>query len=1145
MNFSILSFRTWLPAGRLAVLALAILALALSTAPAGAVAPQTATVLSLTAGYGTIQIKGNVDPGEEDAKWWAETSTDNENWSGYPGVFGEFPANAGSQPVEVEISDERGDPEKFLKGSTRYYVRLVVSDGVTNTFSFGPNQFVTTLAVDPPIVLSVNDATAITFTTAKISGSVERSANPAPAFNARCRAEYVLDSQFVLTGFKTGTPVPCIPNPVTASGSNPLSADLTGLKPGANYHYRIVALNGGGSDTVVAPNTFTTTAISPPAVTIFAPTLGGGTSVHFSGAINPQLGPAEPGLYEVKWRFECIPKCLNSNGEILTGAPIPPDNSQHTVSADVVLEHNTEYRVNLVGTNAGTSVTAGPVAVTTPPAAPVARTLGVSAGSYSANLGAKINPLNSPVTYRFEWGPTGSYGSQAPAIPEQLSRADNVFHFVTAPLAGLNPGEAYHYRVVATNTQTDEESEGADRTFTTLAAPGPPPACPNDDSRIGASARLPDCRAYEYVTPGLNGFAPAGWPEISVEGVRADGGAIAFVSGGAPEVAEGSTVANTILAQRGLGGWLTKSLSAPMLIGSGIGASRSTVGLSSDLSESVLWTNQPLVGGTSPKGTNLYLRRADGSFVVLTKAGAPTSADGGELSGASQDFTHLFIVSTVRQRSADPVSGGNTYEWANGNLKLVTILPGPGEELAPNGGTLPHGALPAVSDDGTEVLFKAGGLPGLYLRSDGENTVQVSVSKRSIPDPNPVAPAIAIGIAADGSEVVFTSRSELTDDANTGRTLGVPNDQGNDIYSYDVGTGALTDLTVGDDPADIAAGADVEKVVGTSRDASYVYFIARGNLAEGATSGERNLYVAHEGTVDFIGTNPTGSTLQGYPFYVTPDGRHAAFMSTEGQTGYDNGGQNEVYKYTYGSGVECGSCRPSGEPPLASASIVGRALSDDGSRLFFQSDDAVIPQARSGLTNVFEYAQGDIRLLTAGDGVTSRLAGASASGDDVFIATFERLSPLSQGGAFGIYDARVNADVPPEEQPAACQGESCRGTGTAPPQLSSPGTAKFEAPGTVAAPKSTTVTASKVQVRIAVPERGELSVLGRGLIPVKQPALGAETVTLELTSKADKRRLKRGFFKTTAEILFISGSGALSRAEISMKFKAAQRRSGK
>ena len=879
MNFSNFNSRIC-QRGSLTILALAILAL--SPAPAaGAITPQTATVLSLTAGYGTIQIKGNVDPGEADAKWWAETSTDNENWSGYPGVFGEFPANAGPQPVEVEISNEQGDPEKFLKGSTRYYVRLVVSDGVTNTFSFAPNQFATTLAVDPPKVLSVNDATAVTYTTAKISGSVERPANPAPAFNARCRIEYVLDSQFVLTGFKTATPVACVPNPVTASGSSPVSADLTGLRPGATYHYRAVAVNAGGSDTLEAPNTFTTTAISPPAVTISAPTLGVGTSVHFSEQSIPNS--ARPHRASMK---STGASNAHRNASIQTANCSPgrrfPDNSQHTVS-DVVLEHNTEYRVKLVATNAGTSATAGPVSVTTPPAAPVARTLGVSAGSYSANLGAKINPLNSPVTYRFEWGPTGSYGSQAPAIPEQLSRADNVFHFVTAPLAELTPGETYHYRVIATNTQTDEESEGADRTFTTLPAPVPPPACLNDDSRVGASASLPDCRAYEYVTPGLNGAAPAGWPEISVEGVRSDGGAIAFVNGGAPEVAEGSTVTNTVLAQRGLAGWLTKSLSAPTPVGSGtyFGTSRSTVGLSSDLSESVLWTNQPLVGGASPSGTNLYLRRADGSFVALTKAGAPKFSDGGELSGASQDFTHLFIVSTVKQRPADPVNGGNTYEWANGDLKLVTILPGPGKEPAPNGGTLPQGALPAVSDNGAEALFKAGGLPGLYLRSDGENTVQVSVSKRSTPDPNPVAPAIAVGIAADGSKVLFTSRSELTDNANTGRTLGASNDQGNDIYSYDVGTGALTDLTVANDPADLAAGADVEKVVGASRDASYVYFIARGNLAEGATSGERNLYVEHEGTIDFIGTNPTGSTLQGYPFYVTPDGRHAAFMSAE------------------------------------------------------------------------------------------------------------------------------------------------------------------------------------------------------------------------------------------------------------------------
>ena len=119
----------------------------------------------------------------------------------------------------------------------------------------------------------------------------------------------------------------------------------------------------------------------------------------------------------------------------------------------------------------------------------------------------------------------------------------------------------------------------------------------------------------------------------------------------------------------------------------------------------------------------------------------------------------------------------------------------------------------------------------------------------------------------------------------------------------------------------------MERVVGASRNADYVYFIAAGDLAPGATSGERNLYVEHEGAIDFVGTDPTGDPGQGYPFYVTPDGLHAAFMSAEGQTGYDNAGKTEVYKYSYGAGLECASCRPSGEPPTGDASIAGRALS--------------------------------------------------------------------------------------------------------------------------------------------------------------------------------------------------------------------------
>ena len=258
------------------------------------------------------------------------------------------------------------------------------------------------------------------------------------------------------------------------------------------------------------------------------------------------------------------------------------------------------------------------------------------------------------------------------------------------------------------------------------AAAEPLGSCPNESSRVGASAGLPDCRAYELVTPGLNGAAPPDWPAISVEGVRADGSAIAFIAASAPGDAEGSTATNsTILAARGAGGWSTKSLSAPTPLASGtyFGDASSTVGLSTDLTQSVLWSNQPLAGGASPAGTNLYLRRADGSIVALTKVGALGLDPGGELTGASRDFTRLFLVSTVKQQpSSASKTRSSTATSTNtrpGSCASSRSCRNPGEEAAPAGGALPQGVLPAVSEDGRQVLFKANGYPGLYLRSDG------------------------------------------------------------------------------------------------------------------------------------------------------------------------------------------------------------------------------------------------------------------------------------------------------------------------------------------------------------------------------------------------------------------------------------------
>ena len=674
---------------------------------------------------------------------------------------------------------------------------------------------------------------------------------------------------------------------------------------------------------------------------------------------------------------------------------------------------------------------------------------------------------------------------------------------------------------------------------TALAAPVPG-ACPNASSRVGLSAALPDCRAYELVTPGLGSAAPPEWPDAGVRGITADGSAIAFLAASVPDDAEGGAGApTTILARRGAGGWLTRGLSAPAPFPSGtfFGDAATTLGLSEDLTQSVLYTDQPLAGSGSPTGANAYLHRADGSFVALTEVGAAGFDPSATLSGASRDFSRLFLTTTVKQPSVgleDPLLNGNLYEYSAGQLRLVPILPGSPEEPVPAGGFLPQGALPPVSEDGTQVLFKANLFPGLYLRSNATKSVEVSTPMPGASDPNPPAEAVSAGISADGQTVLFTSANELTEDANTGEGGGLPNDAGSDLYSYDVGNGKLTDLTVDTEPADVAAGADVQEVLGASRKADYVYFVALGKLATGGTSGERNLYVTHNGTTDFIATDP----VPGAHFYVTPDGLHAAFASAAPLPGYDNAGKAMAYRYDFGAGVVCASCRPDGEPPTAAASLAGRSLSDDGSRLFFQSADAILPLAQSTFANVFEFAGGEVHLLSPGEGAPAILLGASGSGDDVFIAAFEALAPQGPGGAFAIYDARVGAVVPAAGESVGCQGEGCR-TPIAPAAPDpTPGSADFEAPAKVAAPESRTVAAKKVPLRVIVPGEGTLEIAGRGFAKLERhPArAGSVSFTLALRPGADSKRHRYGIFRTEAEVLFRSAAGSISRAGISLVF---------
>jgi hypothetical protein len=83
-----------------------------------------------------------------------------------------------------------------------------------------------------------------------------------------------------------------------------------------------------------------------------------------------------------------------------------------------------------------------------------------------ATLNGKVNPNGAETKAYFEYGTTTSYGSKTAEV--------NVGSGTTAlehsqAISGLSANTTYHYRIVATNASGS--SQGADKTFTTVAAP--------------------------------------------------------------------------------------------------------------------------------------------------------------------------------------------------------------------------------------------------------------------------------------------------------------------------------------------------------------------------------------------------------------------------------------------------------------------------------------------------------------------------------------------------------------------------------------------------------------------------------------------------------------------------------------------------
>jgi hypothetical protein len=694
----------------------------------------------------------------------------------------------------------------------------------------------------------------------------------------------------------------------------------------------------------------------------------------------------------------------------------------------------------------------GPVVVTTKPASPVLFT--------EATLRAAVDPGGLPAGYHFEYGEGEAYGhpTQAGEIAAGEGPVD-----ISAAIFGLIPGTTYHFRIVASNSLGT--FTGPDQTLTTSPRPVTE-TCPNAPLRSGASAGLPDCRAYELVTPALNGLRPASQIGTNAEASSFDtwlgapaGDSLLFDTAGSLPGVEGNGVHDQYRAVRGEGGWST-ALVAP----SGAQAEEPRPGGVSPDHGYAFWRVERSghAGGSLEGGAPVttYIRNPDGAFAVLGQGslGEYPQATGRWISagGAHVIFTTASGPAVQLESDAPPSGIAAIYDRTpDGVTHVVSLLPG---EQTPTADS----EFLGVSTDGSAVIFGVEGV--LYERRNDATTLEVAP-----------AGATFAGASEDGGRVFYL--------------------HGGDVFAFDANANATTRLTN-------AGGATV---VNVSADGSHVYFVSPEQLDGGkGVAGSNNLYAWDGASISFIAVlSPADlrdpgaafgeTTLAGWtdavgpesgafigpgfdPSRTTPDGSVFIFQSFANLTSYDSKGHSEIYRYdTVDQSLLCVSCDPSDDPPSGEAELqqVNEGLNHtqyqlgispvnaishianvtrDGKAVFFQTVDSLLSADGDNHADVYEWRLGRLYLISSGRSSNhDYFYGMSVDGRDVFFETDDSLVPQDQdGGDPSIYDARIDGGfAAAAAQP--CLEDSCQGTPAGAPGFTTPTSSSVHGRGNVAA----------------------------------------------------------------------------------------------
>jgi hypothetical protein len=870
----------------------------------------------------------------------------------------------------------------------------------------------------------------------------ESELNPERAGIVDCRFEYVSEAEYEQTGFEdlsSGGEAPCEDPDAVAipkdDAYTPVHAEVSEhVESGVTYRYRLSATTGGlkGGTEHGAPVAFT--AAHAPRVSATAASGVTSTFARLSADVAP-LGVST--TYQFQYLSE---EQFQRDGESFAGAAVVP-------------------------------------------AAPVEVGSGGEAGDLVEAVSEQVAGLVPGTTYRFRLVASNEVGVSE---GETGGGGGEVAHtFTTDPVISSGLPEGRSYELV-----TPPDKEGAEDMFREA-----------DISHISTDTGFSSESGDQFMlaTRAAFGSFPGSGGNLYVFSRHP--------AAGFPEREE----------------WGYESLVSPALglqnLGSGLGAVEP-----GDLSKVAFTDSAGGPGSEGGFAWTSLLGPAGGPYTTLHTDQHTHEDNAGKLIhypqegtivvGASRDLSDVVLSSTNPALAEGGVCKSDfceeppipsLYEWTGGELSRLD-----GESIGSCGAVLGSGSVAeredaedgAVSADGSRIFFTAPisipetqfrGLEGvkgcptksgqnppeLYMRS-GEETVEVSAPEAQAPETIAGHEAVFMGAALDGSRVFFTSEGELT--ANDTGIHDV------ELYEYDTETGKLKRVSAGesgDAPGGVipfgqdAGGGGVSNVkdVVVSGDGSHVYFVARGVLApangEGRSpvQGEENLYVyePQSGRIAFVTRGPGGAPIPYLAPETTQDGRYLLF-----QGGMLASGSIGFYRYDADTeGLACVTCTPGApsgvellrpstmeEDGASGGTFSAHAIAEDGS-VFFNTPASLVAQDTNGVTDVYEWHEGAISLISSGqDVLPSFFLGASPNGANVFFGTHARLVPADTGTGGNLYDARVCTTAepciaPPPAREGLCEGDACSHPAAAPSDAT-PASATFSGAGDLTPPPSTT-----------------------------------------------------------------------------------------